>query len=412
MHQSVKIATLLSLLLVVCSCVRTKKQSNGELSGLLSSVSSDALVVAYDRHCSSVLELLDSAHIFRSLDYGKLSRANAVLSETYIGSLVPALTVASDSSSATILVNSAREHGLYARAFPQGYIVITTSEAQMTSVRRHISENRSILDASGFDKAIEQIGGGKNNYIILRNSGVVRYLPKDFLSGMFPQRNSTRFLDKLAQWTVILPDSGGNASLRWVKGDGAKSYIDVIEAMPSQKSQLAWMMTEDADFAMTQVIELPLFRTKYEEYLDASLRLNSYRQRLAQLKSTIGKDPLNWELELGIIEAAIIRRASGAKLLLIRPSKLRVDSAPEPNPYQGYMEALYGQAYSIPDDSWGVYIGGWLVLGSEAAVREYIESDRIEENYWPDKLSHYILFHSGTLLDWSNQGIRLWNLHR
>lgn len=413
-----RVAGLISLLLLV-SCSGGGRQGAQHLPELLSTVPSNALAVVCHDNCKDGLAILDSADILRSIDYGRLKNADMALSWHYEGSLTPILAIATgrnaaDSSSAAGRVMAQAERlGLCTELFDAGadspaFLAITPSESQLAAVRRHVSEGRSVLDAPDFTEAAA-LAQGSPDFLVLRGSGMARLVPKGFLDGMFEHRRLTDFLRTVSQWIVITADVPGGYSIRTAQGESSTYYANALEALPFSESRLDRVLPQGTEFAISLPVSNPEFRHAYERYLDACVRFASYGKRLARLEAASGKDPLEWEKGSDIREVAIIRW-KGQPLVLVRQARALPDNGPEPNPLKGFIPALYGQAFSLKDDGFRACRHGWMVMGGEAAVREFISEEHAPiEIKWPGKGCRLIIYEPGKLLGWNKQGIRLWN---
>ncbi len=413
------IAAVLALM-VLCSCGSGGVQRDAEdLPDLLSAVPSDALAVLSSSSCAGALLQLDSADVLRSLNLDAFGSAPAVLSLGYNGSSVPTLVVGTgvqDSTSAvTAAIRQAKRKGVQAEYFApdtdsgrQGLLAFTPSESQMVALRRHIGEGRSIFDAPLFREAASLTEGA--DFIILRNSGASHLMPEGFLSDVFPRRSLAAFLHRAADWTVLQPSGEGGFSVRTVQGEEDTYFVNILASLPFADSRLGEILPEGTDFALALPLPEGTFRDAYENYVDASVKMTSYRRRLASLKAVSGKDPLLWEKELGVREVAMLRW-NGRTAVLLRPSKPLKDSAVEDNPHRGFVPALYGEAFSLKDDSCRGELCGWYAIGSREAVEALREAvvEKHKDSAWPGKNCHFVLYDSGRTAVWNRKGITIWN---
>ena len=179
--------------------------------------------------------------------------------------------------------------------------------------------------------------------------------------------------------------------------------------LPFGDSRLGDILPADTEFAVSLPVPQPEFREAYEKYVDASVRYTQYVRRIASLEKLTGKSPLDWELETGVREVALIAW-NGAKVAAVRPAKAPEDAAPAENQWKGFIPALYGSAFSLPDDSVCATVSGWLVYGSREDVDGFLESQaRIVETEWPRRGVHIVMYKSGTFVCWNKKGISLWN---
>lgn len=390
---------------------------------LLAAVPSDALAVLCFDRCAEGMRLYDSTSVLAQLNLSAFKNARMALSLCYNGSLVPVLALdcgraeADSASAVSILRAQAAQLRLHTDFFPAdkeagrpGLIVITPSEAQLTAVRRHLGGYASILDAPGFRSALT--AAASSNFIIFRNSGAERLAPKGWLQDYFPRRSLTAFLSTFADWTVLTPKDGGFA-IRPVCGAGDSYYANILGSLPPADSRLETILPRDTRFAMTLPVSNPQLRQAVERYQDASVRLTRYRQALDGLKDAAGKDPLLWEKELDIREVALVR-FDGGTVALARPAKAATEHEPAANTRRGFLPALYGSAFALPDDNTAATYGGWHVFGAEKDVRAFLEAERPGKDEprigLPGRGCRFLLYQPEKTLAWGRKGIDLtWN---
>lgn len=418
------------LIMLLLPCIAGCSSGNGSsepagwdrIAKVLSTVPSDALCVTYAENSRSASEILDSASIFLDLGIEKL-RTGMAVSECFNGTTVKVLTLApiknrefaDSSSNLHRVMDSARSRHLLSEFIPdapalgqgEGVLILTQSGPQLRVAARHIDEGRSILDADNF-KLAAFAAQGAPRMTILRNSGARRLLDKEFLGGAFPVRSSAEFLHDAAQWTTFIPGHGGEMTIIPVPYSTGICYFQMLQSLPTGRSRLGNILPEGTEVAISLSIS-PEFRNAYETYLDAGVKLTQYRRRLAVLEETSGKDPLKWEKEQDIREVALVTLGAD-RVVMVRPAKRTEDSECTDNPYRGFIPALYGSAFRIPDDSAVASRHGWYVIGSRSSV-ETLTEDSLTENRigWPSKSCHFIIFNSGRYTAWDKTGIKTWN---
>ena len=422
MSYSRHILPLIAALALV-SCGRTHGGGSGEIPeetlSLLRTVPSDALAVCARNSCSEAAALLDPASALRSLDYGRFAGAKAVVSWSYDGSLSPVLAFDTGRSQAGAaeavrIRKDADSLGLQSCWYApdslvgrRSILVLTPSEALLTAVGRHVSEGRSIMDADGFGTAAT--AGNPGDFTVLRNSGALRLLPGRFLDGIYSQRAAAGFLRTVSDWVTICPSGRNSYGIALTCGEGPSYFSNIFTLLPFADSRLGDILPADTEFAVSLPVPQPEFREAYEKYVDASVRYTQYVRRISSLEKLTGKSPLDWERETAVREVALIAW-DGAKVVAVRPSRAPEDAPPSENPWRGFIPALYGQAFSLPDDSVCAAVRGWLVCGSREDVGGFLDSQaRIIEAEWPRRGVHIVMYKSGTFVCWSKKGISLWN---
>ncbi len=406
------------------SCGRDAAPAERRIPALITTVPSDALgVVCYDR-CAEGLSLYDSTSVLHRLDLSAFKNARMALSLCYNGSLVPVLALdagrapADSSEAVSGLLAQAASLRLRAEYFPpdeevhrDGFLLISPSDAQLTAVKRHLSEHTSILDAPGFREALA--AADDDQFVILRNGGAERLAPASWLKGFFPRRELTGFLRSVADWTVLKPLSDGFTVLP-VCSDSDTYYANILALLPFGDSRLGAILPEDTRLAVALPVSQPQTRQAVERWQDASVKLTRYKRTLEELRKASGKDPLKWEKELDIKEIALVHFGGGA-VTLVRPAKAVEDREPTENPWRGFLSILYGSAFGLPDDSHTAAYGGWYLYGSEAAVRAFLDAGRPEGTgtRWPGRGCRLLVYEPDKTLAWDKKGIRLqWNSNR
>ena len=425
MRKKLLTALLISAMLIsACGTGGSEKKpsetSDRRVPELIRTVPSDAIaVVCYDRS-SEGMRLYDSTSVLHRLDLSGFSTSDMVLSLSYNGSLAPVLAIEAGKSEAdslsavSALIADARSNRLQAELVSAeqtgsrgGAVVITTSEAEMAAVRRHLGESTSILDAQGFREALNR-SGNASSFTILKTAGADRFLPKDFLAGTFRQRDVADFVKTICEWVTVVPSGDGFNAVP-VCGDSDTWFANAMEAMPAGESHAGTVLPASTRFAIAMPVEVGGFREAYERYLDARVRIERYRKDISALSKSTGKDPLKWEKEVGVREVALARW-EGHSVLLVRPGKKVADRHPEENAYRGFIPALYGAAFGAVDDSFSAASGGWYIYGTESDVTEFILCDtRMEEKAWPGTACHCIIYEPEKGLVWNKKVIRIWN---
>ena len=408
---------------VLTSCGGGKKaeglQAPEEVRCLLRTVPSDALAIVSRGRCADALALLDSAALLRMPDYGRLEGSQAVISWSFNGELTPVLAVdagrsQADHAAARSVARLADSLGLFSAYYApdslvgrHAVLVLTPSDAQLTAVRRHVAEGRSIMDAGGFEDAAA-FAGNSRDFSILRNSGASRLLPKVFLEGVFDSRTAANFLRTVSDWVTITPDAGRHR-IDATLGEAPSYYTNMFAALPYGDSRLGEILPSDTEFALSLPVPLPEFREAYRKYVDASVRYTQYVRELDTLEAHSGKNPLDWEKETAVQEVALIVRG-GEKVAAVRPADSPENALPAENPWRGFIPALYGKAFSLPDDSVCAAVSGWIICGSDEAVRDFMAAQTLLlETDWPRKGDHIVIYKSGTILCWNKKGISLWS---
>ena len=412
-----RITYILTALFAVLSCSSPTVEKH--VPELLGFVPSDALVVAsYDRVCD-VLTLIDSSSVLNSINLGKLRNSKAALGLCYTTSLVPILAVdagkAGTDTSAVVasILAQADSLGIHSEYIHdetadnrRGALVMSPSAAGLNSARRHYDEKASILDAPSFNEALEKCITHKN-WVIFRNNGADKYIPKTFLMNYVQRREFIAFMQKCADWTTLAHEDKGKYIVDAVCGDFDTYYAKVIATQQSGQSKIAPLLPRSTEFTIDLPVRNPDFRQAYERYLDASVKLEKYRSRLAALKKESGKSPLDWEKELDVREVAVVKWNNRA-VCMVRAANGGQTQETAPNPWRGFVSALYGSAFAIPDDSGYAVIDGWYIFGGENDLEALRLCEHGPEGAsWPSKHTSLIVYRPSFMLDWDKDGIFL-----
>ena len=150
------------------------------------------------------------------------------------------------------------------------------------------------------------------------------------------------------------------------------------------------------------------WRSAYEGWLDARIELESYQKRLDVLKKSAGKDPLNWEKELGVKEVSCVMMPEGT-LNMVRTAKSVSSDGVQVNPYKGFVRALYGSLFN-PADSCCVRSGVWLISG-ERALLDSLKLGGGRPSSWP-AAAKVVAWSEDNQINWTKENIKIWNSNR
>ena len=93
---------------------------------------------------------------------------------------------------------------------------------------------------------------------------------------------------------------------------------------------------------------------------------------------------------------------------LVRPGRTTKDSEIAPNPWKGFIPALYGSAFAVPDDSEYACSGGWTIFGGEEDLEAFLLCEHgLEGTSWPGKHSALIVYGPDFILNRNKEGMFL-----
>ena len=325
------------------------------------------------------------------------SQAMAV-SLHYSGSVVPLLVIgmpkATNDSSILVsaLSETAEAAGLKSGFYASDYssvVLVSPSETIINSSKRHQEEGQSILSDKDFIPSVSGVEG--NDALFLSNACSSKLLPVYF------QRQVSKYSDfvkNISSWTAL---SLKNVSEEKFEAAGYMSsdrdgdhFVNVFSELQPETSVFTSVVPSETFFAAS----LPLavqsdYLTSYRKYLDARSRLGSNNGELAALGRKTGDKPDDWAKALSVKEVTKAQWRSGDNIceaVLVRVGKKDyslifkgMDAADEksytfePNPYaySGYASALFGNLFSVADESFFVFTGEWLVSGSERDMADF-----------------------------------------
>lgn len=378
------------VLIIAAAVLAACSEGTGvEVSGLLRTVPSRSVEVMNFRHCGKALRmLLDSSDVFRQLDLGRLADEEMVLSYDFSSTMVPLLAIdagrsAGDTSEAAKAVMEQAPSLKLFTAFTvdtvsrRAALLLSPSTAAISEALVHIGAGTSIMDAPGFAGAME-LADGSEGVIMLRNSSARHWLPRTFLSGIIAWRNLVEFFSGACEWTVVnFPGARkDNLHVKTSGKDGDRYYMSVFEGLKGAPCKVGEVLPEGAGW----VVDLPLadWKAFYEarcRWLDSNSILLRHRRECDALKASAGTSPEAWVSAMNPREIALVRW-DGHEVLLLR-TRAKISNALENNAFPSFPAAIFGNVFSLKDESSCRGMEGWLVIGSEDDVTEFTTlSDR------------------------------------
>ena len=384
MRKCVLLLMVLSLLPLFTSCGSGAPGAASEAPELFKAVPSDALGLGYFSRLDRALDrLTDSTSVLRAIDYGKLSRAKAVVSLCDVGSIVPLVAIeagkaAPDTMAAAAGIiaqaDSVRLQCLHATLGEHNVLFLSPSETAITIAGRHLQSGSSILEAPDFDKVVAALPGG--DVMVYRNRGAVKIFGNHVQGRM--RSSILSFVRDASEWMVVSDDV-----LIPVQPDAEKYFYSFCSSREHAPSKFGTMIPAGTDFYIDIPIpDLANYRVSYELWLDARVALEEYNARLASVWKAKGKDPRVWEKDLGVREVAVASYPFG-RVNFLRVKDKESDKGVSVNPWTGYVRALYGDAFN-PADSCMMRSGNWIISGSRKAL-DSLSYDAAIARDWPAK---------------------------
>lgn len=322
------------------------------------------------------------------------------VSLNYSGSLAPLLVLGmpaavSDSTDMVTLVrNMAADCGLansFYSAEGTNMLLVSASETLVNSSVRHQEEGLSILANKEFDACLS--GAEGRDVLFLSHT----YSAK-LLSGFF-QRPVTRhadFIKTIASWTVLsintLSEKDFSAKGLLYSGRSADTFSGVLREAKMETPGFTRAIPSGTVFALSvPMADQSDYLTAYRKYLDAISKLGPNESAVNRLGRTVGRNPNDWAKALSIKEVAKAQwRAKDIshEALFVRVGRkdyslifkgLEVDNekdytlSAQPYAFSGFASVLFGNFFSLQDESCFAFTGEWIVSGSREAVSDYVE---------------------------------------
>lgn len=336
-----------------------------------------------------------------------LVKSPMALSLHYSGKLAPLYVIdagpaSSDpSADAAALMEFGRRSGLsvsyvdcsavmdsYNGLATRSLVVMAETESLVKSSQRHLEQSLSVMEAAGFNKAAKVAQG--NDVLFLPYSQI-----KPVFGSLFVRRHShlAAFAGTFGEWAVFSIGSG-HAAAASLKGtqiyeDDPSEFMTVIENSAAAVPSVSSVLPSYTSFALT----LPMtgedsYVTAYQSYLDSKQMLSNYNHRLTQLKKKNKVAPQDFFRRIGVREVASAVFGNSDKMhrvnlvkcdakdtIIFRGTGVKTFKGYEPQvhayAFPTYVSAVFGDYFRLEDESCFTYVDGWLVTGSEEAVKEY-----------------------------------------
>lgn len=330
----------------------------------------------------------------------QLRSADMAVSLHYNGSVSPLFIVemprhCNDSSDIVLSVKADAEAcGLDAR-FHAGEsictMLISPSEALISSSVRHQEEGVSILNNSGFTTCASRFGGSRVMYF--SNSHAPQLLSEYFRR---PVTANAPFIRRAADWTAFSISTAREYNLAMdgyascIKGDG--SFMHIFDESGLGDCSFADIAPSTTIFAVSiSTPDVDRYQDAYQKFLDASGVLSARKTARKALQNRARINPLEWARSLSVKEVVRVdwHTADGGlrSAVLVRPGRTHsyifkglpagTDAktyVPTANPYHfsGFAANLYGDAFALADESSFAYLSGWIVSGDAVSVSDLI----------------------------------------
>lgn len=407
---------------------------------LLQAVPSDAALVMHFKSLDKALDIMaDSTMAFKGIGgagkenfdkfisilarnrkiAGSLKSHSAAIAMLSSGNLVPILIIdggksQSDSlSHASSLLALADSVKLYAAetGINKKYVLVSPSETVLSSSERHLSNGLSVLDSEGMKETAAITSGDNVIFINCSYSGKI-------LTSHFPSKYNkhSELFKKLGKWASlsITDYSEKHTSLEGTVGGKllGSSFITMANSAGGSDVKVQDVLPADTyAFISVPVADAKEFFSARDKFLDANGKLEKHKSENQAFKSTLGSSAEDWMKRSGIREAAIAWFHNGKQLeeiLLMRTDAKKETSEIKDNDSQGLAKCLFGDIFSLADESCSAMYKGWQIIGSRAALEVYLSEGFLNNTVKqqladcnlsgriPSKNANFVLYWSAT----------------
>lgn len=406
------------------------KAETGSITGpkIFSAIPADAVIILHSRQFRTAIDLIndrtgvtgelvagreDFSKFFAALKNSSLrslDNSPSTVSLHYSGSLMPLLIVDIGSSTDTtaalkIVLAAAKEASLASMVIDckkskpgSSLLLVSPSETLITSSRHHIESGSSVYDKSYFSDVAPLPSGRVSLYIANDQANRV-------MTSYMTKRASAQssFFSRFSSWTALSLDSSSEDKVTMqgylVADDDPANFINIFRKSSTSDVQALEMLPASTVYAFgIASSKVEEYIDNYSRFLDAVQHLDEYKSRDAAFRSHHKMSAKQWASRLKIREVvkARFRSSDGIQeVLLLRVGKevpeillegTALEQAKEladticAYPYQGVTGLLFGKGLSLASEEFYTYSHGWLVVGSRAAVSEYVSGEALRQN--------------------------------
>lgn len=378
---------------------------------LAPAIPTDALVVGCFSDPMAVLPGIVSDCSFASkLASSGLELDQMALSLHYVGKVVPLYIFNSTSSSKEDLISIAESTGRYAEAYDCNslsierkitgceIVMVSPSKEVVKSSIRHLSAGESVISINDFAMAASEASG--TNLLFVSNRNIPNLLPS-FLTRKYS--GYSRFISSVSDW-VTFDLSGVTSTMtslsgKFISDSDEPDIISVFNGSGAATSDVTAMLPSFTVSAVT----LPFkdreeYITSYQDFLDSKQSLQKKMIQRNSLTDSAGIHPEEFFERLDVSEVATASFLVDGQLHSVNLQRINSldsqiiftgeemsvskESTPKVHPYNygGYLESVFGDIFSLKDESSFTYMNGWIISGSDTAVNEYASGRALSYN--------------------------------
>ena len=322
------------------------------------------------------------------------------LSLHYNGSLTPLLVlgmpaVVSDSTDMVVRVRNIADDCGLSSAFhvsdDSRMLLVSASETLVNSSVRHQDEGLSILANKDFSASLT--GAEGRNVLFLSNVNAGKLLP-----GFFQRAVSRKadFFKTVASWTVLSINTVNEKTFS-AKGflssnRSSDSFAGVFSSARRETPGFTSIVPSGTVFALSiPMADQSDYLDAYRKYLDACSKLGPNESSVSSLGRSVGKNPNDWAKSLSVkevskaqwrskdvtFEALFVRVGRKDYSLIFNgldaTNEREYTISAQPYAFSGFASVLFGNYFSLADESHFAFAGEWIVSGSREAVEDFVE---------------------------------------
>lgn len=337
-----------------------------------------------DRIADGSLESLKRAHLAVSLHYsGKLTTLYVLENEDITDAALSSLKGLLD------------QEGLHYQS-TEDFILISESETLLMSASRHLDREVSVADAPGFDEAVSSVEG--DDILLMSNLHFHRLLTSAFTKSL--TRHSS-FVERFSDWFAFELDDNESFIYSMVGrilfDNEPDEFMTVLERGNPAVSEIADVLPSYTfSYLSLPMRNVDEYMSAYRTYLDSRQGLQSFTSRQERLGKQAGIMPEDFFKNIQIREIGSASFICGSKIEKL--NLMNIGSKDESlifkgNPgvsFRGYVPAVHSWAYpsfagsvfgnlfTLDDESCFTYIDGWIITGSRIAIEEYVDRAALE----------------------------------
>lgn len=340
---------------------------------------------------------------------GSLKSAESLVSMHYSGDLEPllilnigsadttgnirnVLSFADSASLHTAIVDCLEISGENSPLRKKSLLLFSTSETLIKSSLRHIESGASIMDKPSFDKA----------FTIAKNSDAI-FVSHDYSSKILspefnrPYSSFSSFMEKFADWTVLKINNIGEGEVSLsgstVSSDDPGYFRHIFGNVRSSEMRITDILPANVLFAISVTFDdFNAYSEQFDKFSDATGNLDKLKRLRTQVADSLKFSPEKSLSGSGIKEvgkAAFLIDGNIKNAVLLRvgknfASRIIADSG-GPEKYKGeilsykygkLISSIFGRNFDIPENSWFIQKGDWLIIGEKATLSLFSGNDK------------------------------------